>query len=92
MPKKKSLIDKKTYKLSKGECKICGEKDPAVLDVHRIVPGSNGGKYTQSNSVCLCCKCHRKVHDNQITIYKYYLSSSGLKVLHIMKNGIEKFI
>lgn len=92
MGRKKVFIDKKVYKLSRGECKLCGEKDPAVLDVHRIIPGAEGGKYTQSNSVCLCCKCHRKVHDNQIQIHKYYLSSSGMHVLHITENGEDKFI
>lgn len=92
MPRNKPLINKKIYKLSQGECRICGEKDPAVLDVHRIVPGCEGGKYTKMNSVSLCCKCHRRVHDGQITIYRYYLSSSGIYLLHILENGEEKFI
>ena len=92
MARKKALIDKKIYKLASGACKICGETDPAVLDVHRIIEGANGGRYTKENSVCLCCKCHRKVHDGQIVIDRYYLSSNGKYVLHLFDNGEEKFI
>ena len=92
MSKKKPLINKKAYKLSQGECRICGDKDPAVLDVHRILSGRDGGRYTEFNCVTLCCKCHRKVHDEQIIIYRYYLSSSGKYLLHILENGEEKFI
>jgi hypothetical protein len=92
MPRKKALIDKKIYKLSVGACKVCGETDPAVLDVHRILEGANGGKYTRENSVCLCCKCHRKVHDGQIVIDRYYQSTSGCWVLHFFDNGVEKFV
>lgn len=92
MARKKKLIDKKAYKLSNGKCRICGEPDYALLDTHRIVPGSEGGAYTIFNTVCLCCKCHRKVHDNQIKIHKYYLCSSGSYVLHITENDKERFI
>jgi len=66
MARKKTLIDKKIYKQASGACKICGETDPAVLDVHRILEGHNGGRYTRDNCVTLCCKCHRRVHDGQI--------------------------
>ena len=92
MSRKRILIDKKIYKIAESKCRLCGEKDPAVLDVHRIVPGAEGGKYTHNNSVCLCCKCHRKVHDGQIIIGRYYLSSSGGYLLQIIDGGVEKFI
>ena len=92
MPGKRILIDKKIYKLAQGECRLCGEKDPSVLDVHRIFPGAEGGRYTSSNTVCLCCKCHRKVHDGQIIIGRYYLSYSGAYLLQIIEGGTERFI
>jgi len=92
MPRKKQLIDKHVYKLAEGSCRICGETDPAVLDVHRIIPGAEGGRYTKENSTCLCCKCHRKVHDGQIVIDRYYLATNGRLVLHLFENGEEKFI
>jgi hypothetical protein len=92
MARKKTLINKKIYKLSQGECRICKEKDPALLDVHRLIPGKEGGKYTPQNSSCICCRCHRKVHDGQIIITKYYPSSTGQYLLGIIENGQEKFI
>lgn len=91
MPRKRKLIDKVVFKLEQEKCRFCGDNDPAVLDVHRILAGADGGKYTRYNSVCLCCKCHRKVHDNQIEILKYCLSSSGQYLLHVIDNGEEKF-
>lgn len=92
MPRKRKLIDKHVYKLEQGKCRLCGDSDPAVLDVHRIQAGADGGTYTRFNCVTLCCKCHRKVHDNQIQILKYYLSSNGSYLLHVIDNGEEKFI
>lgn len=90
--RKAKNIDKKVFKLSEGKCRICGETDYSVLDIHRIIPGAEGGRYTKQNSTCLCCKCHRKVHDGQIIIDRYYLSTNGRQVLHLFENGEEKFI
>lgn len=92
MSRKTKLIDKQVFKKSEGKCRVCGETDYSTLDVHRIKEGKNGGEYTRYNSVCLCCKCHRKVHDGQILIGRYYLSSNGNNVLSIIENGEEKFI
>ncbi len=92
MSRKRKLIDKKIFKLSQGCCRLCGESDPSTLDVHRITYGSEGGKYTKNNVVCLCVKCHRKVHDNQIKIIKYYKTTSAKEVLLIEENGKERFI
>jgi hypothetical protein len=85
-------IDKKAFKKSQNKCRICGEEDYALLDVHRILEGKNGGKYLRYNSVSLCANCHRRVHDGQIVIDKYYLSTSGEHVLRIIENGEEKFV
>lgn len=92
MARKKRIIDKSIYKLAEGQCRICGETDSAVLDVHRIIPGANGGEYTKENSTCVCCKCHRKIHDGQIIIDRYYQSTNGRRLLHLYDNGEEKFI
>ena len=35
-------------------CYFCEEKDYSVLDVHRIVPGEDGGKYTDFNTLTCC--------------------------------------
>lgn len=92
MSRKQKVIDKKSYKLSKGCCRICGQDDYATLDVHRIKEGAKGGKYEYHNTVVLCANCHRKVHDKQLEIDRYYLCSDGKHLLRIIADGQEKFI
>lgn len=74
------MIDKKCY--------FCGNDDYCTLDVHRILPGSEGGKYTSFNSICACSNCHRKVHDGQIRIDRKYPSTKGW-VLHYFMGDKE---
>jgi len=85
-------INKKAFKNAQGCCRLCGETNQAILDVHRILPGAEGGKYTKLNSVTLCSNCHRKVHDNQLEIVRYFLSTNGNYLLLIKENGSERFI
>ncbi len=73
-----------------GQCKFCGETDYAVLDVHRIVPGEEGGTYTEFNTVVACSNCHRKVHDGQIIIDRKYFSTGGW-ILHYWLEGVERW-
>lgn len=42
-------------------CQMCGYSD-MPSDIHRLHPGSEGGKYTPGNMVALCVRCHREVH------------------------------
>lgn len=84
-------IDKKQFKLTEGKCRICKEPFYATLDVHRMIPGSAGGKYTKDNVVCICANCHRKVHENIIVIDRWYNSTNG-RILRIEENGIERFV
>ena len=44
-----------------SRCSMCGW-DKAPCDTHRIVPGKDGGMYTQDNIAILCPNCHRLVH------------------------------
>lgn len=92
MPKKKKLINKQSFKYSKKKCRICGNNDYCTLNVHRINPGKNNGKYTPENSVSLCANCHAKVHDGQIIIDRYYKSTLGYDMLRIIIDNKEKFI
>jgi len=89
---RRKLINKQIFKKAAGECRICGESVYAALDVHRIKPGSEGGKYFKQNSCVLCSSCHRKVHDGQIEIDRYFLCSDGTRKLRIIRNGKEDFI
>lgn len=80
-------INKQQKKKFEGKCYFCSETDYALLDVHRIVEGKDGGKYTENNSVICCANCHRKIHDNQTIIDRKYFSTSGY-VLHFWdENG-----
>jgi 5-methylcytosine-specific restriction endonuclease McrA len=86
--KRTKNIKKKDYKKVSGSCRICGEEQYELLDVHRI---QAGGQYSYANSVSLCCKCHRKVHSGSIIVDKWYMSTAGY-LLRILENGVEKFV
>lgn len=80
--RRKNLINKQERKRCEGKCYFCPESDYSLLDVHRIVEGQDGGKYTNGNTVVVCSNCHRKIHAEQIKIDRYYLASNGKNVLH----------
>jgi len=85
------FINKKTFKKRAGGCHICGENDQSLLDVHRIIPGCDGGKYTTANSVCLCVKCHRLVTNGFIIVIGWKHSTMG-RILHYFdENNKEHF-
>jgi len=50
-----------------NECIVCGW-DKGPCDLHRISPGSEGGRYTTNNVIVLCPNCHRLVHSNLLQI------------------------
>jgi 5-methylcytosine-specific restriction endonuclease McrA len=62
------LFKKKTRKKDGfKKCFFCGwNKD--ILDLHRIIPGSQGGKYKLDNVKALCPNCHRLVHSGKLTL------------------------
>lgn len=86
------IQDKKSFKKSQGQCRICGNQIYSTLDIHRIKPGEEGGKYFFSNTTILCSNCHRKIHAGEIEIDRYYKSTSGKDMLRIIENGEEKFV
>lgn len=52
-------------------CQKCQTSlDANVLQVHHIVPVSNGGTDDKSNLILLCHKCHTEVHQYG---YEYYV-------------------
>lgn len=42
-------------------CQLCGYSK-MKSNIHRLVPGSQGGKYHAGNMVALCVRCHAEVH------------------------------
>lgn len=89
---KKPFVGKKYFKNIYKFCQICHEENYSLLDVHRIVPGEEGGKYEHGNCVCLCVSCHRKHHSKLINIKGWFSSTAGKLLLYIDENKEEKFI
>lgn len=89
--RRKKIIHKPTKKKYDQKCCFCSENNYNVLDVHRIIPGEQNGKYTEYNSITVCCKCHRLIHSGEITIDKKYPSTSGKWVIHYWHNDEEKW-
>jgi len=90
--KKKKLIDKKIEKLKYGKCIFCGEDNLGVLDVHRIVYGSEGGRYTKANTLCACATCHRKIHQEIIVVVGKYSTGVQDVIIYLDENNEEKII
>ena len=87
--KKRPFVSKKIRKLSEGKCRICGEDNYILLDVHRIIPGS---AYTFNGTTITCMSCHRLIHANKIKILGWVNSTAG-RLLHIIdKAGKEQFL
>jgi predicted HNH restriction endonuclease len=96
LPKKRKtksdkLIHKKSFKKAQGACKICKESNYNLLDVHRIKPGAEGGKYLKLNCVTLCANCHRLTHSGELTIIEWIKATNGY-LLKIVLNNEEKLI
>jgi hypothetical protein len=85
-----NLSKKQIKKLIDKECYFCGEDDYELLDAHRIVPGKDGGKYTEWNMVTACSLCHRKCHTGRIEIIGKHSCSSGKSVIIYIEDGEEK--
>jgi hypothetical protein len=83
------LSRKKIYKLAHKRCFFCPEDDPNLLDAHRIIPGKEGGKYINSNMLCICSNCHRKCHSGKIIVDRKYPSMTGKTVVHYFMEGQE---
>jgi 5-methylcytosine-specific restriction endonuclease McrA len=83
---------KKTRKKICGKCIICKESNQKVLDIHRIIPGCEGGTYIGENCVTLCANCHRKVHHtDEIKIEGWVMSTAGM-LLHCHIDGEENYL
>lgn len=82
-------MDKKAKKKIEKTCYFCGEDNYSLLDCHRILPGSEGGKYTDYNTLVICSNCHRKCHSGDIKIKGRHYCTNGRYVLNYVENGIE---
>jgi hypothetical protein len=89
--RKAHLIDKQLAKRAAKKCTFCPESDYDVLDVHRIIEGKDGGKYTEHNTVVACACCHRRIHAGDIRIIGKFYCTAGRYVVNYVENGQEKF-
>ncbi len=87
--KEPPLVDKVAQKHNDGSCVICDNKDYDVLNLHRIIPGADGGRYTAWNVITVCANCHNRIHAGQIVIDRKYPSTSGRPVLHFWEGEQE---
>lgn len=92
MSRKKKLINKQAVKHIARKCYFCDVDDYACLNVHRIVPGEQGGQYTDFNTLVVCANDHARIHSGDIVIDRKYASTSGKTVLHYFENGVEKWL
>lgn len=73
-------------------CFFCGCQDYDLLDAHRIIYGSDGGKYKDFNILTVCSNCHRKIHSNKIKILGKHFSTSGKYIInYIDEEGNEQW-
>ena len=89
--RRKKLANKMILKKVAKKCYFCEIADYALLDVHRIIPGESGGKYTEINSLVVCSNCHRRIHDGQIKIDRKYYTTAGTYILNYWEGSEEKW-
>lgn len=85
----KKLVNKSHKKKADKRCYFCKTEEYCTLDVHRIIPGCEGGRYDSYNSITICSNCHRKVHEGKIKIDRKYPSTSGWVLHYFSEDGKE---
>lgn len=85
----KKLSKKQIKKKCDKKCYFCDCDTYELLDVHRIIEGKDGGKYTDWNTVVCCATCHRKAHAGIIKIFRKHYSTKGYVIHYIDEHGIE---
>ena len=83
----KRLSKKQIKKRVDKKCYFCDCDDYELLDVHRIISGEEGGKYTNFNMLICCSLCHRKIHADRIKILGRHPSTAGKYVLHYINEN-----
>jgi hypothetical protein len=84
-------LNKIAVKHLEGRCRLCGVDDYAVLDCHRLQPGS---KYVEEIVAVLCSNCHRRTHAGEVRLdTRTFLRSDGRRVLRVWEpDGTERWI
>ena len=48
----------------RARCRVCGRR--RYVDVHHLVPRSQGGAHSRSNCATLCTSCHAALHEGRL--------------------------
>jgi len=75
-------VVEKVKKRDGGECRNCPAEED--LQIHHIVPLSNGGRQHPSNAVLVCGDCHERIHGRS----EGELQNHG----QLISNGVQKRI
>lgn len=86
------LVNKRYKKLLDKKCHFCPCDNYAALKLHRIIPGKDGGKYTDYNTITVCAICHDRIHAGQIIILGKHHSTIGKFVIQFVEDGEEKWV
>jgi DNA mismatch repair protein MutS len=84
-------VSKYNNKVYVTKCNICDSDINNQLDTHHIKEQNTFVKYDKnknkkSNLIVLCQKCHNKVHNNEIIINGFQMTSEGIELSFEEKN------
>ncbi len=48
----------------RGRCRVCGRR--RYVDIHHLVPRSQGGAHSRANTLCACSQCHAAMHEGTL--------------------------
>lgn len=71
------ILDRDSYCC--GKCRS-SYSDPRMMQVHHIVPVSEGGNDDRSNLITVCKNCHNKIHNDDWKKYVNVLSKIAASV------------
>lgn len=73
-PKVALVTKNRTFYNNAYHCELCGieEMNPIYLESHHFIPISQGGPDDVYNTVCLCSRCHKAIHNGLVTDYQNY--------------------
>jgi hypothetical protein len=75
-----------------GRCLVCGKfVTYESMHPHHIQTRGSGGGDTEDNLICLCGRCHDRVHYSYLTLdgEEYEVTSGVLRALLLLVHGID---
>lgn len=61
-------MEKKIFQEANSTCPFCGEREISLLDIHHIIPRSQGGPNEELNLILACKKCHTDIEEGKISL------------------------